>query len=57
MAALSSVRSDAGFKADYKSTRTAGKPAKVALIAIARKIVVAANSILRHDRPWTPPNR
>lgn len=56
MAALSSVRSDAGFKADYKAMRTAGKPAKVALIAIARKIVVAANSILRHDRPWSPPN-
>ena len=55
MAALSSVRSDAGFKADYKAMRTNGKPAKVALIAIARKIVVAANSILRHDKPWTHP--
>jgi transposase len=55
MAALSSVRSEQGFRADYKAMRAAGKPAKVALIAIARKIVVAANVMLKHDRPWTPP--
>jgi transposase len=56
MAALSSARSKAGFKAEYKAMRAAGKPAKVALIAIARKIVVAANVMLRNNRPWTPPS-
>lgn len=55
MAALTSARSEDGFKADYKAMRAAGKPAKVALIAIARKIVVAANVMLRNDRTWTPP--
>jgi transposase len=54
MAALSAVRHDAGFKAQYTAMRAAGKPAKVALIAIARKLIVAANAILRHDKPWTP---
>jgi len=54
MAALTAVRHDAHFKAEYQAMREAGKPAKVALIAIARKIVVAANSILKHDKPWTP---
>lgn len=57
MAALSAVRHDAGFKADYKAMRAAGKPAKVALIAIARKLVVAANAIIKHDQPWTPDPR
>jgi transposase len=53
LAALSSSRCAAGFKADYQAMRAAGKPAKVALIAIARKIVVAANGMLRDGRPWT----
>ncbi len=53
MAALSAARADPGLKADYQAMRAAGKPAKVALIAIARKLVVAANVMLRHDRPWT----
>ncbi len=52
MAALSAVRHNPGFKADYQAMRNAGKPAKVALIAIARKLVVAANAIIKHDTPW-----
>jgi len=52
MAAVSAVRSDKGFKREYQALRAAGKPAKVALIAIARKIVVAANSMLRDGREW-----
>lgn len=57
MAALSAVRHDAGFKADYKAMRAAGKPAKVVLIAIARKLIVAANAILKHGEPWKPAQR
>jgi len=53
MAALSAVRHDPGFKADYTAMRAKGKPAKVALIAIARKLVVAANAVLKHNQPWT----
>jgi len=54
MAALSAVRHNPGFRADYNAMRAARKPAKVALIAIARKIVVAANAIVKHQEPWTP---
>jgi transposase len=54
MAALSAVRCDPRFKADYTAMRAAGKPAKVALIAVARKLVVAANAMVRHDTLWTP---
>jgi transposase len=53
MAAVSAVRSDKGFKSHYLALRQAGKPAKVALIAIARRIVVAANIILRSGQSWT----
>jgi transposase len=52
IAALTAVRSDQGFKREYQAMREAGKPAKVALIAIARKLVVAANGMLKEDRPW-----
>jgi transposase len=52
VAALTAARSDKGFKAEYQAMRAAGKPAKVALIAIARKLVVAANGMLKADRPW-----
>lgn len=55
MAAISATRSNNGFKREYLAMRQAGKPAKVALIAIARKIAVAANSILKTQTPWTKP--
>ena len=54
IAAISAARSDNGFKAEYRAMRATGKPAKVALIAIARKLVVAANGMLKADRPWRP---
>lgn len=52
MAAVSAARSDKGFKHEYQALRAAGKPAKVALVAIARKIVVSANAMLKANRPW-----
>ena len=53
LAALSAARSDRGFKAEYQAMRLAGKPAKVALIAIARKIIVIANAMIKENRPWS----
>lgn len=53
MAAVTAVRSNNGFKAEYLALRHAGKPAKVAIIAIARRIVVAANIIVRTGQSWT----
>lgn len=53
MAAVSACRSEKGMRQEYKALRNAGKPAKVALIAIARKIIVSANSMLKYDQPWS----
>jgi transposase len=55
MAAVSAVRTDKGFKREYQALRQAGKPAKVALVAIARRIVVAANGMLKTGQPWEKP--
>lgn len=55
MAAVSATRSDKGFKREYLAMRQAGKPAKVALVAIARKIVVAANGMIKSRQPWLKP--
>lgn len=52
MAAISAVRANNGFKHEYLAMRNAGKPAKVALIAVARRIIVAANAILKSGNPW-----
>lgn len=54
MAALSAARLERGYKHEYKAMRAAGKPAKVALIAIARKLLVSLNSMVKENRPWRP---
>ena len=53
MAALSAVRCDPLLKARYQAMRDAGKPAKVALIAVARFLLTALNTMLAEARPWT----
>lgn len=55
MAAVSAARTDKGFRREYLAMRQAGKPAKVALIAIARKLVVIANGMLKTGQPWQKP--
>lgn len=47
LAALSAVRFHPTLKPAYKALRAAGKPAKVALIAIARKLLVILNAKLK----------
>ena len=54
MAALGASRSEAGLKREYQALRDAGKPPKVALVAIARRLLIAANSIIRSGEPWKP---
>lgn len=55
LAAVSAARSDRGFRAEYQALRASGKPAKVALVAIARRLVVTANAILKTGQPWIKP--
>jgi transposase len=47
MAAITAIRSTSSFKRFYEQLRTRGKPAKLALTAIARKLLVTLNAILR----------
>jgi transposase len=56
LAALSAARSQKGFKTQYLAMREQGKPAKVALIAIARKLLVTLNTMMRERREWRPEN-
>jgi transposase len=42
------------MKAKYAHLIETGKPAKVALTAIIRKLIVLANALLKATRPWTP---
>ena len=49
MAALVATRSNSKFKTAYRALREAGKPPKVALIAIARRLVTVANALIRDD--------
>ena len=48
MAALVAARSNRVLKAFYQRLRAAGKPAKVALTAVMRKLIVLMNHILKH---------
>ena len=49
MAALVAARYHPQLKANYKALRDQNKPAKVALIAIARKLLVTANAMVRDN--------
>jgi transposase len=42
------------MKVKYQELIAAGKPPKVAIIAIMRKLIVLANTLLRDGRTWTP---
>jgi transposase len=54
MPALVAARFNPDLKAKYDQLVAAGKPAKVALTAIMRKLVVLANALLKARRKWTP---
>ena len=56
MPALVAVRFNPDLKAKYDQLVQAGKPAKVALTAIMRKLIVMANALLRDGRKWVEIN-
>jgi transposase len=53
MAALSACRCNPDLKTFYQRLVDSGKAKKVALIAVARKLVILANTLVSQDRPWT----
>jgi transposase len=54
MPALNAIRLNPEFKAKYQAMIRAGKPAKVAIVAIMRKLLILANALTRDKRKWSP---
>lgn len=54
MAAISAIRSQSRFCDFYRRLRQAGKSAKQAIIAVARKILVALNAMVRDNAVFAP---
>jgi transposase len=54
MAAVAASRCNPELKIFYQRLRAKGKSAKAALIALARKLIVLANTLVTENRTWTP---
>lgn len=54
MAALSAAQYNPSLKAFYQRLRDAGKAYKQAAVAVARKLVILANTLIAEDRLWQP---
>ena len=54
MAATVAMRWNRDLAAFYGRLRQAGKPFKVAITAIMRKLIVLTNTLLKEDRVWMP---
>ena len=54
MPAINAIRPKGPFSQKYQAMIKAGKPAKVAIVAIMRKMLNLANALLRDRRTWTP---
>jgi transposase len=52
MAALTAARCNPVLSEVYKRLCQAGKPKKVAIVAVLRRLVVIINAILRTNQPW-----
>ena len=55
MSALVASRHNPVIRAFYQRLRAAGKPAKVALTACMRKLLVTLNAMMREQTAWAPP--
>ena len=54
MAALSAARHNPVLRVFYRRLRDAGKPGKVALVAVMRKLLTMVNAMMKHQRRWNP---
>jgi transposase len=54
LAAMSAARSDPFFRQFRDKLVAAGKPKLVALVAVARKLLIILNAMLRDKRRWQP---
>ena len=54
LAAQSAARHNPGLREFYQGLRARGKPGKVALTAVMRKLVMQLNAIAMRGTPWSP---
>ena len=54
LAAVGASRCNADMKIVYQRMTASGKAPKVALIAVARKLIVLANALITQNRSWQP---
>jgi transposase len=54
MPALAAIRCNPDFRAKYKAMIKAGKPKKLAIVAIMRKLIILVNALVRDRRKWAP---
>ena len=54
MAAVAAIRHNPDLDRKYRDLIGRGKPPKVALVAVMRKLLLLANALLRQNRLWTP---
>ena len=54
MPALAAVRFNPDMTAKYQDLRARGKPKKVVLTAIMRKLIELANTLVKDGRKWSP---
>lgn len=52
--ALVAARYNPDLRQKYQAMISQGKPAKVALTALMRKLIELANTLVQKDREWTP---
>lgn len=54
MAALVASRHNPVLARFYQRLRAAGKPGKVALVAVMRRLLTIINAMIKHQMPWRP---
>lgn len=54
MAAIVAMRHNTVMKDTYTRLLANGKPKKIAIVVLMRKLMIIANQIIKQDRPWQP---
>jgi transposase len=54
MAAVAAIRANPDLKAFHQRLMANGKPFKVAITAVMRKLLILANSLIAQNRTWSP---
>ncbi len=52
MAALVSIRWYTDMSLFYQRLKNQGKPSKVAIVAVMRKLLIVLNSVFKRGTPW-----